>query len=106
MTPLENYQQDLIKGLKQPLLVELNSKDLISFTENGNGSIDDGGKIAFNSRYLLDFLNAVKFDLGADSKEKEKIVQLEISGALKPGLFKIKGDKEFLHVIMPVRLQK
>lgn len=50
---------------------------------------------AFNCRFLLDFLSAVK---------GEEIV-FEANGSLAPGVFKIKGDESFLHIIMPVRLQ-
>ena len=56
----------------------------------------DGGDIAFNSRFLLDFLNNVN---------AEKLV-FEMTGSLNPGMFKIEGDKSFLHIIMPVRVQE
>lgn len=58
----------------------------------------EGGenKIAFNFRYLLDFLNAVAV---------EEIV-LEMTGPLNPGVFKPKGDSSYLHIIMPVRVQE
>ncbi len=52
-------------------------------------------KIAFNVRFLLDFLSIVK----------DKEVVLEFSGALSPGVFKVSKDKTFLHIIMPVRVQ-
>lgn len=52
--------------------------------------------IAFNSRYLLDILTAVT----------AKEVILSVSGALAPGLFTFEGIKDFLHVIMPVRVQE
>jgi DNA polymerase-3 subunit beta len=55
----------------------------------------EGGKIAFNSRYLLDFLNSTN----AES------VKLEISGPLNPGIFTPSDDSTYLHVIMPVRVQ-
>jgi DNA polymerase-3 subunit beta len=55
----------------------------------------DGGDIAFNSRFLLDFLNNVT---------AEKLV-FEMTGSLNPGAFKIAGDDSFLHIIMPVRIQ-
>ena len=55
----------------------------------------DGGDIAFNSRFLLDFLNNVN---------AEKLV-FEMTGSLNPGVFKIAGDDTFLHIIMPVRVQ-
>jgi DNA polymerase III subunit beta len=53
------------------------------------------GEIAFNSRYLLDFLNITP---------TEQII-LETSGSLKPGVFRFVGDDSFLHIIMPVRVQ-
>lgn len=52
--------------------------------------------IAFNYRYLLDFLGS----LG-----KEEQVIMEFSGPLAPGVFRIPSDPEFLHIIMPVRVQ-
>ncbi len=55
-----------------------------------------GSKIAFNSRYLLDFLGTI---------ESEQI-NLEISGSLNPGVFTVKGDQSYLHIIMPVRVQE
>lgn len=56
----------------------------------------EGGKIAFNSRYLLDLLGVI---------EGEQI-NLEMSGPLNPGIFTLTGDKSFLHIIMPVRVQE
>lgn len=56
----------------------------------------EGGMIAFNSRYLLDLLNTVK----------GKRVKLSMSGTLKPGLFTFEEIKDFVHVIMPVRVQE
>jgi len=55
----------------------------------------EGGEIAFNYRFLLDFLVSV------GSQE----VVFEMTGSLNPGVFKIKDDPSFLHIIMPVRLQ-
>lgn len=53
-----------------------------------------GGKIAFNSRYLLEMLAAIK------SKE----LKLEMTGGLNPGVFRMVGDESWLHIIMPVRV--
>lgn len=55
----------------------------------------EGGEIAFNSRFLLDYLNVVP---------QEEII-FEASGPLSPGVFKPVGDETFLHIIMPVRVQ-
>lgn len=52
-------------------------------------------EIAFNARYLLDILSAVS----------QKEMMFEMTGPLNPGVFKIKDDASFLHIIMPVRVQ-
>lgn len=52
-------------------------------------------EIAFNARYLLEFLGNV---------DSEKII-FEMTGPLNPGVFKLDGDKDFLHIIMPIRIQ-
>jgi len=52
--------------------------------------------IAFNYRFILDFLNAVP--------DEEEEVVLEFNDALSPGVFKIGSDPSWLHIIMPVRI--
>ncbi len=54
------------------------------------------GSIAFNSRYLMDALNA----LGGEE------VTLSLNSSLDPVLFSDPKDKAYIHVIMPVRLQE
>lgn len=54
----------------------------------------EGGDIAFNSRFLLEFL-------GHFGEEK---VVFEMTGSLNPGIFKSEKQEEYLHVIMPVRV--
>lgn len=59
----------------------------------------DGGKIAFNYKYVLDYLNAA---LG-------KEVKLIFSGSLAAGVWKEQGKgivNDFTHVIMPLRLDE
>ena len=84
-----------IKGLK--LEVSSNNPQMgenkITLEVKNEG---EGGKIAFNSRYLLDFLNSVKSDL----------VSFEMTTSLNPGIFKPANDKSYLHVIMPIRIQE
>ncbi len=53
-------------------------------------------EIAFNARYLLDVLSNVP--------ATEMI--FEMTGPLNPGVFKIKDDESFLHLIMPIRVQQ
>ncbi|HWY79711.1 MAG TPA: DNA polymerase III subunit beta [Candidatus Sulfotelmatobacter sp.] len=52
-------------------------------------------EIAFNARYLLDVLGNVE----------EKEMSFDMIGPLNPGIFKIKDDESFLHLIMPIRVQ-
>ncbi len=56
----------------------------------------DNNEIAFNVRYLL--------DLFANMTDEEMI--LEMTTPTSPGVFKIKGDPTFLHLIMPIRVQQ
>lgn len=56
----------------------------------------DENKIAFNGRYLLEFL--------VNLEEKELI--FEMTGSLNPCIFKVKGESSFFHLIMPVRIQE
>jgi DNA polymerase-3 subunit beta len=52
-------------------------------------------EIAFNARYLLDLFSNIEAE----------VMVFEMSGPLSPGVFKIKGDNSFLHLIMPIRVQ-
>ncbi|HEX7543050.1 MAG TPA: DNA polymerase III subunit beta [Patescibacteria group bacterium] len=53
-------------------------------------------KIAFNYKYLIDFLN--------QASKKKIIIELLRSDA--PVVFKIEGVDNFFHIIMPVRIQE
>ena len=52
-------------------------------------------EIAFNAKYLLDCLGNIK---------SEKLL-FKCGSSLSPGLFQIKDEDTFLHLIMPVRVQ-
>ena len=52
-------------------------------------------KIAFNYKFVLDFLVNIKGDR----------VILEITQPNAPAVFKINGETDFLHVIMPIRTE-
>jgi len=52
-------------------------------------------EIAFNAKYLLDVLGAI---------DKNELI-FEMNGPLNPGVFKIKEDNSFLHLIMPIRVE-
>ena len=51
--------------------------------------------IAFNAKYLLDFLSLV------DAQE----IRFEMTGPLNAGVFRISGNDSYLHLIMPIRTQ-
>jgi len=57
----------------------------------------EGDKLetAYNAKFLSDMLNAVK---------GEEII-FETNGVTAPGVFKDKEDPEFLHIIMPMRIE-
>lgn len=55
----------------------------------------EGGEVAFNSRFLLEFLN--------NFPEDELV--FEMTGSLNPGVFRPVKDESYLHIIMPVRVQ-
>jgi DNA polymerase-3 subunit beta len=70
--------------------------------ESGNNVSDidatvDGGsmEIAFNARYLADVLNVIQ----------AAQVAIEMTSASSPGVFKIVGRDDFLHVIMPMHVK-
>lgn len=55
----------------------------------------EGGEIAFNARFLLDLLSVFP----------EEEILFEMNGALAPGVFKTTKSDDYLHIIMPVRVQ-
>ena len=55
----------------------------------------DEGKIAFNSRYLLDVLSVL---------EKGKVA-LETTTSSSPGVFRPTDSEEYIHVVMPMFVQ-
>lgn len=59
------------------------------------GDVGKGFEIAFNYRFLEDFLNSV-------SGEE---IQVELTNAKSPAVFTDPKDSDFLHLIMPVRIQ-
>lgn len=82
---------------KEKLIVSANSpsvgEDSVEVEAKTTG---EENEIAFNAKYLLDFLSNI---------DKEDLV-FEMTGPLNPGVFKIKGDDSFLHLIMPIRVQE
>ena len=54
----------------------------------------EDGEIAFNFRYLVDFL----------SSGTAERVRFKMSGSLAPGVFSFEGSDKLIHLIMPVRV--
>jgi DNA polymerase-3 subunit beta len=80
---------------KQKIVVSANAPQVGENKVELDAKIDgDGGEIAFNSRFLVEFL--------ANLAESEFV--FEMTGALNPGVFKLVKDESFLHIIMPVRV--
>ena len=52
-------------------------------------------EIAFNAKYLIDILSVL---------DDEEVI-FEMNGPLNPGIFRIPEDKNFFHLIMPIRVQ-
>ncbi len=73
--------------ISQPTEQGSNSSNLVAEIEG------DDVQIAFNARYLLDFVNAV-----TDVELAFKTVE-----ALKPGMFKIIGNEDYFYLVMPMR---
>lgn len=59
-------------------------------------TLGEENDIAFNARYLLDFL----------SNTTSEEISFEMTGPLNPGVFKEEEDPSFLHLIMPIRVQE
>ena len=80
---------------KQKIIISANAPQIGENKIEVDAKIDgDGGEIAFNSRFLVEFL--------ANLAEEEFV--FEMTGALNPGVFKLAKDESFLHIIMPVRV--
>ncbi len=108
-------RQELLKAVKMSAVFARESANIIRFSlkkdmiivsansaQVGENTVEVEAKvkgeeteIAFNARYLLDFLGTI---------EEEDIV-LEMTTPTSPGVFKIKDDPSFLHLIMPIRVQ-
>lgn len=81
---------------KDKIIVSANSPSVGENTvEVEAKTTGEENEIAFNGRYLLDFLS---------NTDSESLV-LQMTGPLNPGVFKTPGDADFLHLIMPIRIQ-
>ena len=82
---------------KNKIIVSANTPSVGENSAEVEAVVSGGeNEIAFNARYLLDFLSNIE----------EEDLTFEMTGPLSPGVFKIKGDSTFLHLIMPIRVQE
>jgi len=81
---------------KDGIIISANTPQVGQNTVNVDAKTKgDDAEIAFNSRFLLEFLNNFQ----------EDELRFEMTGSLNPGVFKPVKDDSFLHIIMPVRVQ-
>ncbi len=81
---------------KNALVVSANTPSVGENTVEVEAKVDgEENEIAFNARYLLELFSHI---------DKDEMT-FEMTGPLNPGVFKIKDDSSFLHLIMPIRVQ-
>ncbi len=88
-----------IKVLKESIKISAESGQAGSQETKVDAKIEgstpiDGFEIAFNFRYLEDFLHSV---VGEE-------IKMEFSGVASPGVFTDSTDQNYLHLIMPVKI--
>ncbi len=111
-------KEELLRSIKLASVFAKDSANVIKFTVNKNtldltaesnqygnqkgrvdvkvdGELSDDFTIAFNYKFLEDFLNICESDE----------VQIEMSDPNSPVLFLDSKDTDYLHIIMPIRLQ-
>ncbi len=78
-----------------PLVISANAAEVGDNTAKVEATVDgQNTTIAFNSRFIADALGSVS----------APEVRLELGGPLAPGVIKIVGDDNYLHVVMPLRI--
>lgn len=82
---------------KDKIIVSANTPNIGENTVEVEASLQgEENAIAFNAKYLLDLLSNVG----------DTDMSFEMSGPLNPGVFRIKNNPTFLHLIMPIRVQE
>lgn len=82
---------------KNKIMVSANAPSVGSNTiEVDAKTMGEENDIAFNARYLLDFL----------SNSTSETLSFEMTGPLNPGVFKEIDDSSYMHLIMPIRVQR
>jgi DNA polymerase-3 subunit beta len=114
-TRIHFMTKDLLKAVKSAAVFARDNANIVRLSFSGTSAIltantpnigknkieisieheGDDAEIAYNARFLIDFLNHVP----------SETVTFEMTGALNPGIFRIPEEPGYLHVIMPVRVQ-
>jgi len=82
---------------KNRVLVSANAPSVgKNLVEVESKTVGEENEIAFNARYLLDFL----------SNSSSETISFEMTGPLNPGVFKEANDSSFMHLIVPIRVQE
>jgi len=91
----EDANRVVISGEDGTVRISADSQDVGHHEESIAATLEgERPEIAFNARYLLDALDAIK---------SEEVV-LELSQPLSPGTLKPVGDEDYLYVIMPMQI--
>jgi DNA polymerase-3 subunit beta len=78
-----------------PLIISANAAEVGDQTAKVDATVEgQNTTIAFNSRFVSDALGSLT----------ASEVKLELGGPLAPGVLKIIGDDDYLHVVMPLRI--
>lgn len=113
-TEIEIEREDLVRAIKAAGIFARDAANVVRFkiedgkliisassTNTGESNMEleiekkgDDGQIAFNYRYVLDFLNSVSGD---------KIV-FKMNESLTPGVFGVSDEPGLIYLIMPVRI--
>ncbi len=72
-----------------------NQETVVEAKIEKDSSVENGMEISFNYKFLEDFIHSVKNDN----------LLLELSGSNSAGVFRDASDGDYLHLIMPVRVQ-
>lgn len=79
---------------KEKILVSAKSPSLGENTVDVEAKLTgEENQIAFNARYLLEALSSIP----------ENELSFSMTGPLNPGVFRMQGNSNFLHLIMPIR---
>lgn len=83
---------------KEKLVIRPKTEDKEDTTEIDVGLEGEEQTVAFNYRFLTDFLNHVP--------ENKKNISIEVLRPDAPVVFRVEDKPNFLHIIMPVRIQE